>query len=55
MQARPYLAEVCNAETIYSRQNMKYFEHNRNQEQYIYRYRSYNIDYVSEHLHAAAV
>lgn len=50
LQARPYLAEVCNVETIYSRQNMKYIEHNRNQEQYICRYRNYNIDYVSEHL-----
>ncbi len=29
---------------------MKYFEHNRNQGQYICHYRNYNIDYVSEHL-----
>ena len=50
LQARPYLAEVCNTETIYSRQSMKNFEHNRNQEQYICRYRSYNIGYESKHL-----
>lgn len=49
-QVRLCPAEVCNVETICSRQNMKYLEHNRNQEQYICHYCNYNIDYVSEHL-----